>query len=220
MKPISLIPICCFLVLLSCTPVLGQKKQDGPGKNNCADFNYSHSAGRMQVEGGVFVPIGHLTRTLNPSPQLAFYLCRPLSAKYSIDMGTSIFIPVNSRQLQYILPDTVLTGKAILSGVMGLWCTRTETCGKKYFWDSRIGSGLGFFQTDIDTNKPESENDSVYGSETIFLNVGSGMRMVAFSRRCVGLGLNYYYVPYNAFHKNFQKGFGNQYLTASVSFTF
>ncbi len=194
---------------------------DSAGESSDLEDYYSQNRGiSIRVDAGAFLPLPNLNKTLRMSPHLAVYFGVRVSKKYRVDVGTSIFIPVNSGTVEYLLPDTVLRGKPLLSGTMGFWLTRMESIKGKYFWDNRVGTGLGFFQTDIPTNKPKEDNDRVYGSETLFFNLGTGIRKVVFTRRSIGLAVNYFYVPYNAFEKNLGADFGSQYLTTSISFHF
>jgi len=169
----------------------------------------------FRIDAGAFIPLDNLKNTLGISPHLGFYFGFPLTEKYRIDLGASIFIPINSHQLEYLLPDTTLSGKASLSGTMGIWASRTDLLKNCWVIDNRVGTGLGFFQTNIEKNKPKHENDEWYSAETIFLSLGTGVR-----KGCLGLSLNYFFVPYNALKKNFKADFGSQYLTISAYYTF
>jgi hypothetical protein len=149
------------------------------------------------------------------SPNLGLYFGFPLTDKYRIDLGTSLFIPVNSNKLEYFLPDTTLSGKADLSGTLGIWASRTDLLKKCWAIDSRFGTGLGVFGTNLPKDKPEHENDKHHNAETFFLSFGAGVR-----KGSLGLSLNYFFVPYNTFTKNFKANFGCQYLTLSTYYTF
>jgi hypothetical protein len=81
--------------------------------------------------------------------------------------------------------------------------------------DSRFGTGLGFLQTNIPKNEPKHENDKWHSAETFFLSFGAGVR-----KGSLGLSLNYFFVPYNAFKKNFKANFGCQYLTVTTYYSF
>lgn len=188
--------------------------------NDIEEYDIWNQGIIFRIDIGIFIPLDNLKSTLSISPHLALYFGIPVSEKYRIDLGSSIFIPVNSNSIEYILPDTILSGKPILSGTLGIWLTRIDRFNNKYFWDNRIGTGLGFFQTDIPTNKPKEENDNVYSSETIFINIGTGIRRMLFRKRSIGFAVNYFFVPYNAFKQNLHPDFGNQYLTMSISFNF
>jgi hypothetical protein len=188
--------------------------------NECTEYDEWNQGLTFRVDAGAFIPIDNLKNTLSVSPHLGLFFGFQLTEKYRFDLGTSLFIPINRNKLEFFLPDTTLTGKAILSGTMGLWFTRTERLKKCWLLDNRFGTGLGFFQTDIPTNKPKEENDSVHSSETVFICLGTSIRKIVFTRRSIGLALNYFFVPYNAFEENLKSDFGCQYLTLSTCYTF
>ena len=169
----------------------------------------------LRVDAGTFIPLGNLKNTLGVSPHLGVYFGAPLTEKYRIDLGVSAFIPVNSKELEYLLPNETLSGKPSFSGAMGFWGSRTDLLKNCWVIDSRFGTGLGFFQTNIPNPKSEYDYDKYCSAETIFLNFGTGIR-----KGSLGLSLNYFFVPYNAFKKNFRADFGSQYLTISTYYTF
>ena len=169
------------------------------------------------IDVNAFLPIDDLRSTLNNSLGIGFYFGLPLNERLRLDLGTSVFFPSERQPIQYIGEEEVLEGGTSLSGALGLWLTHVTPLGKNWALDKRVGSGVGFFQTDIDTGKPKEENDSVHGSETLFISVGMGVRTRVYYRN-VGLKLEYFFVPYNMFKTHFPSNFGNSYLTLGLSF--
>ena len=169
----------------------------------------------LMVDAGVFIPLTNLKNTLGVSPHLGVYFGSPLTEKYRIDLGVSAFIPINSKELEYFLPNETLSGKPSFSGTMGIWASRTDLIKKCWTIDSRFGTGLGFLQTNIPNPESKYDYDKYCSAETIFLNFGTGVR-----KGGIGLSLNYFFVPYNAFKKNLKQNFGNKYLTVSTYYTF
>lgn len=204
-------------ILLILIGIYSFAQQSSYDEVNCKTL-YKNIA--FKAEAGLFIPLDQLKNTLGPSPQIGLYFGSNDQNRYRFELGFSIFIPVNTKKVEYLLPDTTVTGNPSLSGTMGIWLNRSHDIGKCWFIDAKIGSGLGFFQTDIPTNKPEDENDSVYGAETVFINLGVGARRKVFNGQSIGLTLNYFFVPYNAFEKNLNSDFGNQYLNLSTYFMF
>ncbi len=174
--------------------------------------------GRSNIEIGIFVPIGNLSKNLKLYPNISYYLGVQINEKYAVDMGTSIFIPIKPNSLTYKLKDSILKGKPYVSGTIGFWISRTEKLNKNYTWENRLGTGIGFLQTDIPTNKPKEDNDRVRGTETIFLNIGMCIKKKISNRKDVGVAVNYYLNPYNLFAKHLIKNFGNQYATIGLSY--
>ena len=184
--------IALIFIIISLAKIASAKTKDNTQKiGDIEEYERYDQGIKLRIDFGAFIPTDNLKNTLGISPHLGFYFGIPISKKYRVDLGASIFIPINSNSLDYILPDTTLKGKPILSGTMGLWVTRTQSVNNTFFWDNRIGTGLGFFQTDIATNKPKEENDNVYSSETMFLNLGTEIRKIIFTKRSIGLAVNY-----------------------------
>ena len=177
--------------------------------------DYSQLNQAFRIDAGVFFPLYNLKNTLGISPHLGGYFGFPLSEKYRLDIGLSLFIPINSKKIEYFLPDKTLSGKVDLSGTMGFWASRSDMIKKSWFIENRFGTGLGFLGTNIKKDNPKHENDKYYDSETIFLCLGTGIR-----KGRIGLSFNYYFVPYNAFEKRLKTNFGNQYMTVSTYYTF
>ncbi|MCL2098526.1 MAG: hypothetical protein FWH23_07205 [Bacteroidales bacterium] len=168
-----------------------------------------------RIDAGVFVPLDNLKNTLGVSPHIGLYFGVPLTEKYRIDLGVSVFIPVNRKEMEYFLPNEALTGKPSFSGTMGIYASRADLLKNCWVIENRFGTGLGVFGTNIKKDKPKHEYAEWYSAETIFLSLGTGIR-----KGNLGLSLNYFFIPYNAFKKNFKTDFGSQYLTISTYFTF
>ncbi|WP_152558185.1 hypothetical protein [Altibacter lentus] len=166
-----------------------------------------------------FVPVGNLSETLNPSLGLGLYAGYPINGRIRIDIGTSVFFPAIQKPIMYRTDNGIEEGGAMLSGTIGVWGTRVKRLGRSWYWDTRIGTGLGFFQTDIETGKPKETNDTVYGAETIFLSVGAAFRTPVFDQN-IGVKIDYFVVPYNLFKKNLPSQFGMQYITIGLVYGF
>jgi len=165
-----------------------------------------------RIDAGAFIPLDNLKNTLSINPHFGLYFGFPFTEQYRIDLGISAFIPVNRKELEYFLPNETLSGKPSFGGTMGIWASRTDLLKNCWAIDNRFGTGFGFLETNI----PDSESKyEYYAAETIFFNFGTGIR-----KGNIGLSLNYFFVPYNAFKKNFKTNFGSQYLTISTYCTF
>lgn len=174
-------------------------------------------ASAYTLELNTFIPVGNLSNTLQQSIGFGFYIGFPVDKKLRIDIGTSLFIPKEEKRIVYFTDNEKLEGGTALSGVLGVWLTKVKRINKKIYWDVKSGLGVGFFQTDIETGKPKEENDSVYGAETIFVNIGTAIRTSIFKSN-IGLKLDYFFVPYNLFKKRFPSNFGMNYLTLGLTY--
>lgn len=196
-----------FLLLLSSSLIA----------QNADDYNNWHVNYIFSIDVNTFIPTGHLKNTLDENIGLGFYFGLPVSKSMRIDLGTSLFFPKTNKKIVFFNNDEVLEGGAITSGALGVWVTHVKPIGKSWSWEKRLGLGVGFFQTDIETGKPREENDRVYGAETISFSIGTGVRARVFKRN-IGVKLDYFYVPYNLFKKKFPSNFGDQYLTLGLTF--
>jgi hypothetical protein len=204
-------------ILLACISISHLYAQKMTETENLFDNGF-YPSGRSNVEVGLFIPQGNLKNNLKVSTNISYYIGVQFNEKYALDLGTSVFIPNKPKTLNYFLKDSAIEGKPMLSGTLGLWLSRIEKLHKKYTWENRFGTGIGFLQTDIPTGNPKECNDDVRGSETIFLNLGTSLKRKINSRKDVGVSINYYYTPYNLFEKHLVKGFGNQYATVGISY--
>lgn len=177
----------------------------------------SHMNYIFSLDISSFVPSGHLKNTLNTSLGIGFSFGVPLNQNFRIDLGVSLFFPKTNQSIKYINNDQVLEGGASTSGALGIWATHRTPIGKNLNWEKRFGLGVGFFQTDIETGKPKEENDSVYSAETVFVSLGTGIRVKVFNRN-IGIKVDYFYSPYNLFKKRFPSNFGNKYFMLGLTF--
>jgi hypothetical protein len=173
----------------------------------------------ITIQIGTMLPIGQLSDNLDVSPQFGVYLGVPINHSYRIDLGVNLFFPQEKEPIKYFTGSETLEGGTLISGALGCSLTKVKRIGEKLYWDKKVGLGLGFFQTDIETGKEKEENDSVYSSETIYLNFGTALRTEIFKSN-IGLELNYFLSPYNLFKKSLPRKFGNQYLTLALSYGF
>jgi hypothetical protein len=203
-----------LLASISISNLYAQKQTET--ENRFEDEYYPR--GRSNVEIGLFIPQGNLRNNLNVSTNISYYFGVQINEKYALDLGTSFFIPNKPKTLNYYLKDSVIEGKPEVSGTLGLWLSRVQKIHKKYTWENRFGTGVGFLQTDIPTGKSKECNDDSRGSETIFLNLGTSIKRKINSRKDIGISVNYFYTPYNLFVKHLDKGFGNQYATIGLSY--
>lgn len=184
--------------------------------------NYGYNwelASSFSLEVNTFVPIGDLSKSLKQSVGIGFYFGFPIDRRTRIDLGTSLFFPKTRRNIRYSIGGKTLDGGAMMSGVLGVWGTRVKRVGNQWYWDKKIGLGMGFFQTDIETGKPKEENDSVYGVETFFLSAGTTLRTRLFNSN-IGIKFDYFLTPYNLFKKRLPTNFGMQYATVGLIYGF
>ena len=178
------------------------------GKCKGAFYNY-------RIDAGAFIPLDNLKNTLGVSPHLGLQLGFPLTERYRVDLGVSVFFPVNSKKMEYFLPDKTISVNPGLGGTVGIWASRIDLLKNCWTIDNRIGAGYGFLQTNTPDPDYKYDYDTDFEAETFFLGFGTSVR-----KGNVGLSFNYYFVPYNAFKKKFQANFGSQYLTINTYYTF
>jgi len=181
---------------------------------NTDNYNWE-LASTCTLELNTFIPTGSLSNTLGKSIGFGLYMGFPINEKIRLDVGTSLFIPKEEKKIIYFADNEKLEGRASLSGGIGVWITKVKRIHNRVYWDTKSGLGVGFFQTDIETGKPKEENDSVYGVETVFINIGTAIRTSIFNSN-IGVKLDYFLVPYNLFKKRLPSNFGMSYLTIGL----
>lgn len=196
------------------TTSLAQKSKE----KNSVGVESFYFVGRSNIDIGLFIPTGALSKSLKPSPNISYYFGLQISRKYSIDLGASFFLPIKPTSLNFRKGDSVIVGKPILSGTLGLWVSRIEKINKKITWENRIGSGVSALQTDIKKNDCKDTNDQFEDASTIFINFGTVLRKKMKNEKDIGIKLNYYFSPYNLFQQHLPANFGNQYVTLSISY--
>jgi hypothetical protein len=170
---------------------------------------------------GAYVPISKLSNTLNPSPSIGFLFGLPITKRFRLDLGTSIFVPINSNRFRYSLPDTVLFAKpSLVCGVLGIYATHSNQINQKYFLDKIFGIGLGFIQTDKKIEKPQNEDKRNRSLETINLSFGLSVRKIVLKKRSIGLNISYNYTPYHLFQNRVNKDFGSQSFFTGLTYRF
>ena len=179
----------------------------------------------FKLEAGVWAPIGNLGNTMGLSPNFSIWWGVPFRnhRNFRIDMGTSVFVPQNMEEFEYLLPDSVFTTKIkSVSGVLGLQLTKTNKVSNSIamdYFDFVTGIGIGFFQTGDEKPKanPKDEDDW-YSIDTIHLSCGVTLRKIVFKRKSIGIAFRYNFTPPRLFQSNVQEGFGNSSITTSLQF--
>ncbi len=176
----------------------------------------------LTVQSGIYIPQGTLTDAMRSSPFLAIVASIPLAKQWTIDPAVTLFFSQAQGPIGVREGENVILGR--ISGVgghFGVSFNRVEKLGRRTFVEARAGTGFSFIGTNIKKeNVPEESDDRYYGSETIFLQGGVGIKVFAFRYSYIGLELNYYYTPYNLFKKNFSPTIGNQALSIGISYGF
>jgi len=106
-------------------------------------------------------------------------------------MGFNFFVPQNTREFDYLLPDSTFKTKAgHVCGVIGLQFSKTQKLPKPFLFD-RIdyitGLGVGFIQTVAKQQKANpSDQDHYYSITTLHLSGGISLKRPVFKNKYVG----------------------------------
>ena len=174
----------------------------------------------IRIETGTYVPLQTFKKAINISPYLGIIGGIKLNDKLRLDPKLVFFLPQSKDPVKIIGNDSIVTGRInLLSGHFGASINRVEKLGARTFVEARLGSGFSFLQTDAkEFDSKKNSEDTHYGSETIFLNAGLGIKVFAFKQSYIGLEFNYYFTPYNLFGKRFDGSIGNQALSFGLSY--
>lgn len=174
----------------------------------------------ISIETGAYMPLKTLRNAMKTSPYLSVSAGIKLTDTWRLDPKFTLFFPQSNERVTVFGKDSLVKGRInSVSGHLGASINRVERVGSRTFLEARVGTGFSFLQTDSEKeNVPEDSNDNYYGSETIFLNAGLGIKVFAFKSSYIGLEVNYYFTPYNLFSQNFKSSFGNQALSIGVSY--
>jgi len=185
------------------------------------ECDYWNSGITFTLQTGVWTPLGNLSHTLSSSPSIGLLFGVPITKRLRFDLGTNIFVPINSNRFSYRLPDTVLLARpSLVCGVLGLWVTHTDQIKPKYFFDKIFGLGLGFIQTDKDIPNPQSKEHTNYSLETMNFSFGFNVRKIVLKRRSIGLNVTYNFTPYSLFQNYVDKDFGSGSLLTGLIYKF
>ncbi|MGB5982230.1 MAG: hypothetical protein WBG46_08805 [Nonlabens sp.] len=174
----------------------------------------------LRLETGIYYPLGDFEKYIDPSPAFNIIAGIPLSDAWRLDPGLQLFIPQSRKPLTVNGDDGPKSGRInSLSGHLGASINRILNLSPKILMEPRMGIGFSFLQTDAEKeNVPKESNDKFYGSETIYLQGGLGIKFFAFRYSYIGLEFNYYFTPYNLFGKRFISSIGNQAISLGISY--
>jgi hypothetical protein len=174
----------------------------------------------LRLETGFYLPLAEFKNTIGTSPTFSIIGGIPLNDHWRIDPALTFFIPQSSNEITIKGDSGDVQGRInTLSGHIGASLNRVEQIGSRVYLEARAGTGFSFIQTDTEKeNVPEDSNDNYYGSKTIFLQTGIGIKIQAFRYSYIGLEFNYYFTPYNLFGERFVNGIGNQAMSVGVSY--
>ncbi|PRP66841.1 hypothetical protein [Nonlabens agnitus] len=200
-----------FIIVALLLSVVG-KAQNSPEQKDLGPV--------IRIETGMYIPLKELKRNIDISPTLSIVGGIPLNDKWRIDPNLTFFFPQSSSQISIVGQDSIVSGRLnSISGHWGASLNRVEKLGDRTFLEARLGTGLSFISTDTEKeNVPEDSNDKLYGSETIFLQAGFGIKVFAFRYSYIGLEVNYYFTPYNLFGDRFVGNVGNQAISVGLSY--
>jgi hypothetical protein len=184
-------------------------------------YDYWNSGMTFTLQTGVWTPLGNLSKTLSSSPSIGLLVGLPITKRLRFDLGTTLFVPINSNRFSYRLPDTVLLARpSLVCGILGLWVTHTDQMKSKYFLDKILGIGLGFIQTDKTIDNPRSKQNTNHSLAAMNFGFGFNVRKVVLKRRSVGLNITYNFTPYSLFENHVERDFGSQSLWTGLIYKF
>lgn len=174
----------------------------------------------IRLETGLYLPLADFKNSIDTSPTFSIIGGIPLDQHWRIDPALIFFLPQSSNEITINGDAGRIQGRInTLSGHLGANINRVKKIGSRVLLEVRAGTGFSFIQTDTKKkNVPKDSNDLYYGSETLFLQSGLGLKVKAFKYSYIGLEFNYYFTPYNLFSQRFTHSIGNQAISIGVSY--
>ena len=177
-------------------------------------------AGRSNIEIGVFIPTGSLSKFLNPCPNIGYYFGLQITRKCAIDFGANYFRQLNPKSFNYKQGDSLVVGKPTTSAKLGVWISSIEKINTKYTWENRFGFGVSVLQSNIKKNNCNNSKDEFESSGSSFFNLGTTIRKKIKNGRDFGFRINYFITKYDLFDQDLTTGKGNRNKNFTMSISY
>lgn len=177
----------------------------------------------VEVEGGITVPIGKLTNSMNAAPNIGLWVRKPQAQNSVWAYGFSINFPKRT-PLQYVNADFETETKSF-AGMIGLRLDKIYPAHRAkntdLIWSSSFGYGFYFFddvraRAEYDNLPPSKKNEDekpifIRPFSTIYVGQGLQLRV-----RNFGVQARYNYTPYALFTDIIDQNFGAHSVSLGV----
>lgn len=212
--------ICLRLLLLFCLPIVAQQYEID-----------STEISRIRVEGGLFLPLGHLSNKMGVSKEIGVYYRLKMPHNDITDLGFKFYFPENNQDFTYYGRDSTYVTQSKSFGIIALMKINKEysfhAFTKEFTFEYASGFGINFFLFDnkeIKNTGTETYTDEqgnlVYKITTDLKALMSPLlsQGIGFRRKRVGMHFQYNFIPYNWFSKRIEKNFGNSFLSFGINY--
>jgi len=175
----------------------------------------------FSAQTSVWVPLGKLKETFEPSPSLGLRLGFLITPTFRTEVALNITLPVATSSFDFNTGSTILDAKSDGAHLAShLLLTHETNLGKDFYLGKQIGIGFAFISTN--QRKPEcpcdDDESDFYDMTTFYLSPGITLNKRMKYGRAIGLAISYNFTPY-AFTRRVDGDFGNSAFTVGLNFS-
>ena len=173
----------------------------------------------LHLNTGIWLPLGTLANTFNPSPQIGLKLNIPLFKTLLFGFGLNIRFLENRNTFNIIRESIPTQTKGTMGLSFGIFVSKEYTIGKNLFFDALGGVGIGRIHTNLKMPANAKNEDNYYSIQTIDYTIGFNLRKTIYKKSTLGLNTCFNITPYQ-YDSLLPKPIGSQSMNVSVLYTF
>lgn len=186
---------------------------------------------RIRVEGGLFVPLGNLSNKMGVSKEIGVYYRFKMPHNDIADLGFKFYFPENNQDFTYYGRDSTYVTQSKSFGLIALMKINKQypiiVFNNEINFEYSSGIGINFFLfdnqemkekgwetiTDEDGNKSYKLNTDIKALMSPYFSQSIGL-----SKKRIGIGFQYNFIPFNWFTKRIEGSFGNSGFSVLLSY--
>lgn len=185
--------------------------------NQDAREDYNRRGG-INVYSGIYRPIG-IRRIFTTSPMVGVSLRFPLKDKMEGELGVRFRFNSGDKDFDYYARGTVNTVNSDVSLILGVTLGYKLLESKSIILMPKLGIGMEVVNTGLYDEGEDSNYDNPFNVTTMNLSFGVTTLIPVLNNRCIGVGVNYHYCPYQ-WDKNLRTKFDTSAFSAELSWRF
>lgn len=155
----------------------------------------------LNLISGVWIPLGMMSNTFYPSPQIGIKINLPIFKTFSFGIGINLQFLNNVKALDVKSNDNVLQAKGSTGLNFSAYLSKEYKLGSSLLIDGIGGVGIGRIHTTLaippdPTLINQKIEDQYYSIQTIDCSFGVNIKKKIFKKSTIGLNLNYNYTPF------------------------
>lgn len=194
-------------------------------------FSQHQEFNKFNVETGVQIPLGNLSKKFAFSEEIGFYYRTKIAFDDVFNVGIKFNFPNKNTEFAYYATDSIYQTKlkdiniTVLGKVDKQYDFKILNNSFVFEWTSGFGFSFLLFddkeivnkkpnwQTDENGEKTLNINSDAKSLTSVFISQGIGI-----TRKKIGISANYNFTPYNWFSKRIEKSFGNSSLSFVLTY--